>query len=80
MDVIALATYLAELALTGIILWYVIEWLPPMPDRIKRLCQLLLVLIFVLAAIGAIVNGVRSSSNANVTTPRLGPGTPNLGR
>jgi hypothetical protein len=79
MDVIALATYLAELALTGIILWYVIEWIPPMPERIRRLCQLLLVLIFVLAAIGAIVNGVRASS-ASVTTPRLGPGTPSLGK
>ena len=80
MDIIALATYLAELALTAVILWYVIEWLPPMPDRVKRACQLLVALIFILAAIGAVVNGVRSST-ATVGPPRiLGPGTPNLGR
>ena len=79
MDVISLATYLAELALTALILWYVIEWIPPMPDRVKRACQLLVALIFILAAIGAVVNGARTST-AGAGPRTLGPGTPNLGR
>ena len=80
MDVIAIATYVAELALTAIILWYVIEWLPPMPERVKRLCQLLVALIFILAAIGAVVNGARTSTTTLGPARTLGPGTPNLGR
>jgi hypothetical protein len=80
MDVIAIATYLAELALTAVILWYVIEWLPPMPARVKVLCQLLVALIFILAAIGAVVNGMRMSTAPLGPARTLGPGTPNLGR
>jgi hypothetical protein len=79
MEIISLTIYLAELALAGIILWFVIEWLPPMPERVKRACQLLIVLIFALAAIRAIVNGVESSPRIGPIAP-LGPGTPNLGR
>ena len=79
MEIISLTIYLAELALVGIILWFVVEWLPPMPDRVKRACQLLIVLIFALAAIRAIVGGLESSPRLGSPAP-LGLGTPNLGR
>lgn len=79
MEIISLTIYLAEPALAGIILWYVIEWLPPMPARVKRACQLLIVLIFVLAAIRAVVSDAQTSFGSGMTRP-LGPGTPNLGR
>jgi hypothetical protein len=79
MDVISLVIYLGELALAGILLWYVIAWLPSMPERIKLVCQALVALIFLLAAIGALVHGGQTSTA--ITRPLgPGPGSPNLGR
>lgn len=61
MDVIHLAIYLAELALAGIILFYVVAMLT-MPANMIRVCQGLIVLIFVFAAIGAVLGGAPSTT------------------
>lgn len=54
MDVLSLAEFLSQLALVGIFLYFVIAAVP-MPDWARITCQMLLVLLFVLAAIQATI-------------------------
>lgn len=54
MDVLSLALFLSELALVGLVLYFVIAAIP-MPDWARMVCQALLVLIFVLAAVQAVI-------------------------
>jgi hypothetical protein len=50
---IALIIYCCSLALCGILLWYVIDFLP-MPENMKNAAHLLLAVILILYGIGAI--------------------------
>jgi hypothetical protein len=52
-DVLALIDYAARLAIAGIILWYVVEFLP-MPVHMRRVTQGLIVLVLVLAVLARV--------------------------
>jgi len=56
MNVIAFAIEASKLAIMAIILWYVCEVLA-MPMIPKRVCQMLIVFIAILAAIGMVLAG-----------------------
>ena len=56
MNIIAFAIEVSKLAIMAIILWYVCEALG-MPQIPKRVCQLLIALIAILAAIQMVVAG-----------------------
>lgn len=56
MDVLSLAIFLSELALVGLVLYFVIGMIA-MPDWARGVCQALLILIFVLAATQVVISG-----------------------
>lgn len=56
MEVLSLALYFAELGLVGIVLYFVIGMIA-MPEWATRICQGLLILIFVLAAVHVLIGG-----------------------
>ena len=74
-NVIALAIYYAQLALVGIILFYVIGMLT-MPENMKKVCQALLVLIFLLAAIATAITESPPPGTARsvIPLPPIPPG------
>lgn len=55
MDVLSLSIYLAELALVGLVLYYVIAMITTMPPWAIQVCQVLLILIYILAATQAVI-------------------------
>jgi hypothetical protein len=73
MSVIPIIIYAAELALAAIILYYVVELLA-MPGNMKRVCQLLIVLIAILAVLQLAVAG------ATTPIPRPLTSTPGVVR
>ena len=58
MEILPLVLYLCELAFVGLILYF-IPLVLPMPDWAKTTAQILLVVIFVIAAINAVIGGAR---------------------
>ena len=73
MSVIPIIIYAAELTLAAIILYYVVELLA-MPGNMKRVCQLLIVLIAILAVLQLAVAG------ATTPVPRPLTSTPGVVR
>jgi hypothetical protein len=55
-DVLALIDYAARLAIAGILIWYVVEFLP-MPVHMRRVTQGLVVLVLVLAVLARVTAG-----------------------
>ena len=70
MNVIPVITYAAELAVTAIILFYVVEMLT-MPANMKRVCQGLIILIAILSVVGVLLG------SAPPPTSHVGPLAPN---
>jgi hypothetical protein len=68
MSIIPLIIYAAELAVAVIILYYVIEMIS-MPGNMKRVCQLLIVLIAVLSVLQMAVAGTAMSLPRPLTSP-----------
>jgi hypothetical protein len=68
MSVIPIIIYAAELALAAIILYYVVELLA-MPGNMKRVCQLLIVLIAVLAVLQLAVAGTQTPVPRPLSSP-----------
>lgn len=60
--------YAAELAIAAIILYYVIEMIS-MPGNMKRVCQMLIVLIAVLSVLQMAVAGTTTSLPRPLTSP-----------
>jgi hypothetical protein len=54
-DILALVDYAARLAIAGIILWYVVEFLP-MPTHMRRVTQGLIVLVLLLAVLARVTS------------------------
>ena len=54
MDVITASIDIAILALWAIILWFVCQWLP-IPENAKRVCQILIALMAILASMKIII-------------------------
>jgi hypothetical protein len=75
MSVIPLAIYLCELALLAIILWFVIEAIH-MPMPWSRVCQILIVLIAVFAAINAVLGAAPAHSDGLLPLHPLSPSNP----
>ena len=75
-NVIALAIYYAQLALVGIILFFVIGMIA-MPENAKKICQALLVLIFLLAAIATAISESPPPGAARSIIP-IPPGPPSI--
>jgi len=67
MNVLALINYAAVLAIAAIILFYVVEQVTAMPLNIRRVVQVLIVLICVLSVIQIALSG------ASAPIPRLSP-------
>jgi len=65
MNFISAVIRIAELALTIIILFYVIVLLP-MPENMKRACQALLILIGILVALSMFVSPVPANHESSV--------------
>jgi uncharacterized membrane protein YfcA len=77
MSIIPLAIEVAKLAIMAIILWFVCEALA-MPAVPKRVCQLLIVMIAILASIQMVLAGSPpQQSQSQSRMPSLGP-MPNI--
>jgi len=74
-NVLSLLIYAAEWGLAGIILYFVIEMIA-MPPWAKRVCQALLILIAVLAVIGALLGQPTPVSRLSP----IPPGPPSITR
>ncbi len=72
MNVIPLAIYLCELALLAIILYFVVALLPM--GYMVKVCQVLIILIAIFAAIGAVLAGQPQSWHF----PSISSGTPSI--
>ncbi len=73
MNVIPLAIYLSELALMAIILYFVVAMIPM--GVMVKVCQVLIILIAIFAAIGAVLAGQPA---AQYHFPSLGPAPPSI--
>jgi len=71
MNFISAVIRIAELALTVIILFYVIVLLP-MPENMKRVCQALLILIAILVALSMFISPVPANHDSPLP-PLLAP-------
>lgn len=67
---IALTIYAAEVAIVGLILWFVVEFLP-MPTNAKRVTQLLIALVCILSVLLTTIN---DTPPQRITAPN--PSTP----
>jgi len=75
MSVIAFAIEASKLAIMAIILWFVCELLP-MPQVPKRVCQVLIVLIAILASIQMVLADARPGSQPGSVRRSLDPLSP----
>ena len=67
--ILSVIIYVATLALAGIILWYVIEFLP-IPAMMKIVAQLLLALILILSGISVATTKGSASDYPMVPIPK----------
>jgi hypothetical protein len=72
MDVLSLLYYAAEVALFGIVIYFVIGMMP-MPPWATRVCQTLWIVLCVLSVIAVVLGRPPQAMS------RAGPGTPGLG-
>jgi hypothetical protein len=70
MDVISISIHVAELVLWAIILYYVCEYIG-VPQNPKRACQILIILIAILASIQIVLAGNPPSMSRSLSSPSI---------